>query len=133
MASADRFSYEWVKFHSIDKSYEKQFLGWVTPLKSADFKGKYVLDAGCGIGRNSYWALNFGAKKVIAFDYDRNTIAVAKRNLLQFKNAHAEFRSIYEMPYSQQFDITMCIGVLHHLENPHFALKNLVRSTKKEA
>lgn len=131
IGSSDRFSYEWVKFDKIIPDYERQFLKWVTPLKKEDFKNKYVLDAGCGTGRNSYWPLIYGASQVVAFDVDPDTIKVAKKNLSRFKNAQTLTNSLYDIKYSQKFDITICIGVLHHLENPKLAIENLIKATKK--
>ena len=37
------------------------------------WKGKDILDAGCGIGRNTYWPISYGAKSAIAFDMDDRT------------------------------------------------------------
>ena len=54
LGSQERFGYEWNKFNKIVPKYELQFLKWVFPLKKEDFKDKKILDAGCGIGRNSY-------------------------------------------------------------------------------
>lgn len=131
MGSSDRFSYEWVRYCQIIPEYEAQFLKWVTPLRPQDFKGRTVLDAGCGIGRNSFWPLKYGAGKVVAFDIDKNTVSVARKNLLSFKNAEIRLQSIYDIDWSQRFDITFCIGVLHHLENPKKAIDNLIKATKK--
>ncbi len=131
MSSQDRFSYEWVKFQELTPEYETQFLKWVTPLTRKDFKSKSVLDAGCGAGRNSYWPLVYGAKEVVAFDFDKKTIAVAKRNLSRFKNVKIEYKSIYDISYRNKFDISLAIGVIHHLQNPKQAVKKLVTATKK--
>ena len=60
MASEDRFGYEWDKYSDIYPDYEQQFLNWISPLDSEDFIGKDILDAGCGMGRNSYYALQYG-------------------------------------------------------------------------
>lgn len=131
MSSTDRFGYEWSTYQQILPEYEDQFKKWVYPLKSGDFKNKTILDAGCGIGRNSYWPLTYHAKKVVAFDFDRRTVEVAKKNLIPFSNAKVEYASIYDIRYRLKFDLTLCIGVLHHLIDPVRAIRNLVRATKK--
>lgn len=131
MASAQRFSYEWQQFPDILPVYEKQFLGWVSPLTPADFKNKTVLDAGCGIGRNLYWALKYGASKGVAFEHDQNIVTVARKNLSQLPNAIVRFGTIYDIPESNKFDLVLCIGVLPHLENPALALKQLVKACRK--
>jgi SAM-dependent methyltransferase len=131
MASTERFAFAWKKFSKIIPEYETQFLGWVHPLVAISFKNKIVLDAGCGIGRNSFWPLKYGAKKLVAFDYDRGTVAIAQKNVSRFNNAKITYQSIYEITYRNQFDIAFSIGVIHHLENPELAVKNLVAATKR--
>ena len=131
MSSADRFGIEWGIFQSIIPEYETQFLRWISPLKKSDFKNKRVLDAGCGIGRNSWWPLIYGAKAVTAFDFDRGTVRIAEKNLSKFKNVSVSFKSVYTITYSNEFDIVLCIGVLHHLKDPQRAIHNLIRAVKK--
>ena len=130
MSSEERFGYEWNKFNKIIPEYEIQFLKWVYPLQKEDFKDKTILDAGCGIGRNSYWPLKYGAQKVVAFDFDRRTVDVARKNLSQFKNVEVIYQSIYGIAYENEFDSVFSIGVIHHLEKPEEAIKNLVRALK---
>ena len=131
MSSSERFSYEWRIFNWIVPEYEMQFLKWVYPYTPKDFKNKSVLDAGCGIGRNSFWPLKYGARRVVAFDFDKKTVAVARKNLKPFSTASVIYNSIYNIDYANSFDIVMCIGVLHHLEFPKKALKNLIGAAKK--
>lgn len=130
MGSEKRFGYEWNKYYQIDPNYEVQFRKWVSPLAPDNFKGKKVLDAGCGMGRNSFWPLKYGAKELIAFDYDKKSVSAAKKNLTIFNNAKVEFKSIYNIDYKNKFDIVFSIGVIHHLENPKLAIKNLIKAVK---
>lgn len=115
----------------MEEKYEGQFRNWTYPLTPDDFKGKKVLDAGCGMGRNSYFPLLFGAREAVAFDYDVRSVARAKQTLAAFPNARVEYRSVYETPWKNEFDIVLCIGVLHHLRNPKAALGNLVAALKQ--
>ena len=130
MGSEKRFGYEWNKYNAIDSNYELQFRKWINPLKSEDFKNKRVLDAGCGMGRNSYWSLKYGAKELVAFDFDERSVSVAKKTLSCFNNASVEFKSIYKILWQDEFDIVFCIGVIHHLENPKKAINNLIKAIK---
>ncbi|MDD4900823.1 MAG: class I SAM-dependent methyltransferase [Patescibacteria group bacterium] len=130
MSSEARFGYEWNKYSALDPNYEKQFINWIFPLGADFFKGKKVLDAGCGMGRNSYWPLKWGVGEVTAFDYDQRSVAAAKKNLADFKNARVLFKSIYEISWQNEFDVAMSIGVIHHLAEPELALKKLVRALK---
>lgn len=132
MASHDRFGFEWDKYNSIEPQYEDQFRIWVSPLGEKDFKGKAVLDAGCGMGRNSYWALKWGARSVTAFDYGADSVRAAETNLAPYPEARVIHRSIYDIDFSSEFDIAMSIGVIHHLEDPKKALANMVRALRPD-
>ena len=130
MGSEKRFGYEWNKYHQMDSDYEIQFLKWISPFKSEIFKDKTVLDAGCGMGRNSFWALKYGAKKLVGFDFDLRSVKAAKKNLSSFSNTKIEFKSIYDIIWENEFDVVFCIGVIHHLENPQLAIENLIQALK---
>ncbi len=124
------FGYEWDIYNEIIPLHEKQFQGWINPIPLSYFRGKSFLDAGCGIGRNSLWALKAGAASCVAFDYDERTVNVAKRNLNGFHNCKVEFGSIYDIPYEDEFDIVFSTGVIHHLAKPKDAVRELVKALK---
>lgn len=130
MGSEERFGYEWQKYNRVDPNYEIQFLKWISPFSPEIFREKTVLDAGCGMGRNSFWVSKYGAKEVVAFDFDQRTVEAAKKNLAPLNPARIELKSIYEIPWQDEFDIVFCIGVIHHLENPQLAIKNLIQAAK---
>ncbi len=129
MASEERFGYQWEKYASMHPAYEAQFRNW-TDMGPDDFVDKDVLDAGCGMGRNSYWPLAWGAKSVTAFDNDDRSLASTRAALAEFKNVHIERHDISHTPWKSEFDIVLCIGVLHHLRNPRLALRNFVRALR---
>ncbi len=132
-SSAERFGYEWDIYDRMDphrQQYEEQFLNWVWPLSARDFEGRVVLDAGCGMGRNSYWCAQWEAQEVVAFDNDERTVAAARRNLNRFSTVHVERRSIYDLPWENRFDIAMAIGVIHHLTYPQQAVAALHTAVK---
>ncbi|MEW6062901.1 MAG: class I SAM-dependent methyltransferase [Nanoarchaeota archaeon] len=131
MASTERFGYEWSKYPEMYKEYEVQFWKWVYPVNKRFIKGKSILDAACGMGRNSYFCLKNGAKSLVAFDYDKRTVRAARKTLKEFKNAKVEYKSIYDINYKNKFDFVFSIGVIHHLEFPEKAIENLVRALKK--
>ncbi len=130
MASQERFGYEWNKYSWVNEHYEQQFRNWTHPFTPEDWKGKIVLDAGCGMGRNSYWPLKWGATSVTAFDFDERSVSRAKETLKEFSGAETLFKSIYDIEWKGKYDIAFSIGVIHHLENPKLALKNIVSSLK---
>ncbi len=128
MSSQDRFGYEWEKYSEILPQHEGQFLMWIDPLTAQDFRGKTVLDAGCGMGRNSFWVCKYGAKKVVAFDYDKRSVDMARKNLSTFSQATVEYKSIYDIDYKNEFQVVFSIGVIHHLADPKKAIKKLYDS-----
>ncbi len=128
MASEDRFGYEWSKYSELDPNHEGQFWNWVHPLEAKDFAGKRVLDAGCGMGRNSFWALKAGARELVAFDYNERSLTSARKTLSQFTNVRIFFKNIHTLDFKEEFDLAFSIGVIHHLENPEEALKGLYKS-----
>jgi SAM-dependent methyltransferase len=128
MASSDRFGFVWKRYPAIVPEYELQFRAWVAPLSPEAFQGKRVLDAGCGTGRNAFWALQYGASEVVAFDLDEQTVQVAKENLSP--RAKVVRASIYEIEFENEFDIVFSIGVIHHLKHPQQAVANLVRAAR---
>lgn len=128
MSSQERFGYEWDKYSHMDENYEHQFKNWVSPLRPEDFQGKKILDAGCGMGRNSYWPLKWGAKSITAFDFDQRSVERAKQTLSSFKNVEVFYKSIFKIEWKNEFDIAMSIGVIHHLEDPLLALQNMTRA-----
>ena len=132
MASEERFGYEWSRYSKILPQYELQFINWVKPLNKNYFKNKTICDAGCGMGRNSYFALKYGAKSVFAFDNNSKTIEAASKNLKSFDNVTVKQMSIYDLQTTKKFDIVMSIGVIHHLDKPSLAISNLKKIMKPD-
>jgi len=91
MGTEKKFGYEWNIYREVIPLHEKQFEGWIAPLPISFFRGKSFLDAGCGIGRNSLWALEAGAASGFVFDYDERTVAVARENLKGFPNCQVKY------------------------------------------
>ncbi|HVX75777.1 MAG TPA: class I SAM-dependent methyltransferase [Bradyrhizobium sp.] len=123
-----QFGYEWAAYPEIVPLYKEQFRRWLGPFPLEGFKGKRFLDGGCGIGRNSFWALSEGAQSGIAIDYDDRTVAVARKNLATFPNCDVRFQSIYDFDEIAVVDVAFSIGVIHHLADPRKALERLVNA-----
>ncbi len=132
MSSEQRFGYEWNKYSWITRDYERQFRNWTHPLTQGYWNGKKVLDAGCGMGRNSYWVLKYGALSVLAFDNDEQSLVSARHTLAEFSNASVERHNLSQLPWEDKFDIVMCIGVLHHVRRPKLALQNMMDALHKK-
>ncbi len=130
MSSESRFGYEWNKYHFMSPVYERQFRNWTHPMTNDDWKGKKVLDAGCGMGRNSYWPMKYGATSVDAFDHDERSVQRARGTLKEFPSAHVHFKSIYDIAWKEEFDVAFSIGVIHHLKEPKVAVRKMVEALK---
>jgi SAM-dependent methyltransferase len=129
--SPDRFGYSWERFSELTPEQEAQFRLWTTHLSPEhDWRGKTFLDGGCGAGRNSYWAMSYGAKSCVAVDLDDRSLDAARRNLARFPTAEVRKCSIYEIPYENEFDIAFSIGVIHHLNDPALAVRKLAQAAK---
>src|SRR6266851_6083253 len=82
--SPDRFGYEWGAYAEIRPEYEEQFRRWTVHLAPRDWTGRSFLDVGCGMGRNSFWPMTYGACEGCAVDIDERSLASARRNLARF-------------------------------------------------
>ncbi len=127
--SPDRFGYEWGAYSEILPEYEEQFRRWTAPLAREEWRGKSFLDVGCGMGRNSFWPMTYGARDGVAVDIDERSLAAARRNLAAFPAAVMR-SSAYDLPFADHFDIAFSIGVIHHLDDPPRAMRRLVRAVK---
>src|SRR5262249_38323590 len=114
--SPDRFGYEWGTYDEILPEHEEQFCRWTAPLSPAGWRGKDFLDVGCGMGRNSFWPLKYGAASGVAVDIDDRSLASARRNLRAFPALEVIRASVYDLPFEDRFDVAYAIGVIHHLE-----------------
>jgi SAM-dependent methyltransferase len=128
--SPDRFGYEWHNYPDLRFEYEEQFRRWTAHLEPQDWRGITFLDVGCGMGRNSYWPMIYGAAGGLAIDVDDKSLAAARRTLAPFANVRIEKRSAYKIGCKDEFDLAFSIGVIHHLRYPEQALASMVEATK---
>ncbi|HEY6433080.1 MAG TPA: class I SAM-dependent methyltransferase [Acetobacteraceae bacterium] len=128
--SPERFGFSWDEYADILPQHEEQFLRWTAPLKASDWRGVRFLDAGCGVGRNSYWPVTYGAAGGVSIDLDDRTLARARSNLSRFPQIEVKRQSVYDLAAQDQFDIAFSIGVIHHLEFPEAAVARLVQAVR---
>jgi 2-polyprenyl-3-methyl-5-hydroxy-6-metoxy-1,4-benzoquinol methylase len=129
-SSAERFGYEWDKYSEVLREHEEQFRRWTTALQPQEWRGLTFLDVGCGMGRNSYWPMRYGAAGGLAIDVDERSLSAARRTLARFPAVRVELRSAYAIGCRDEFDLVFSIGVIHHLEHPERALANMVEAVK---
>ena len=128
MASQDRFGYKWKNAPEIPPEQYIQFRRWLDIDDFSIFKNKKIFDAGCGNSTNAFIVLQNGAKKVVAVDAFENTLKISRDNLKCFGNrADVKFLDLENTDkYPGKYDIVLCIGVLHHLENQRKVLEKLL-------
>src|SRR5688500_12183773 len=61
--TARNFGWQWTHFTQEDERYAEQLLGWLQPVKPEFFRDKIVLEGGCGKGRHTKLAAEWGAKE----------------------------------------------------------------------
>ncbi len=128
--SVGRFGYEWHHYPEMRPEYEEQFRRWTVHLAPEDWRAVRFLDVGCGMGRNSYWPMRYGAAEGVAIDMDDRSLASARRTLAGFPGMRVERASAYAIPYRNMFDVVFSIGVVHHLEHPERALAQMVQAAR---
>jgi SAM-dependent methyltransferase len=128
--SPERFGYEWHVYPDLQPEHEEQFGSWTAHLAPEDWRGLNFLDVGCGMGRNSYWPMAYGAAGGLAIDIDDRSLAAARRTLAPFPAVRIEKRSAYEIGCEDEFDLVFSIGVVHHLQHPERALAGMARAAK---
>lgn len=99
-----------------------------TQWSSDFFKGKLVLECGCGAGPDTEVLLNFGAKVV---SVDLAGVDVAKANLGNHNNSFLIQADIADLPLKKQkFDVVFCHRVIQHTPDPEKTLEHILGFVK---
>jgi SAM-dependent methyltransferase/uncharacterized protein YbaR (Trm112 family) len=129
LETAMSFGFEWSRFPEMYKEWKQSFLDYMQPHRAESFRGKKVLDAGCGNGRFAYYAAKYGAE-VWAIDLGP-AVEVARKNTEQAGRVQVVQADLHRPPFAlESFDFIYSIGVLHHLPDPEDAFQNLLRYLK---
>ena len=80
-----------------------------------DFKGKRVLDLGCGYGWHCFYAAEHGANRVLGIDLSEKMLAVAMRKNAK-ENITYQRNAIEDLIFSgQSFDVVLSSLALHYV------------------
>lgn len=123
--TADAFGYEWTRYSELAGRYRQQFLDWIRPVGPEFFRDRLILEGGCGKGRHTALAAEFGAKAIVAMDLS-DAVDAAFANTRQFANVHVIQADLNRPPVRPVFDYAFSIGVLHHLPDPEKGFRALV-------
>jgi SAM-dependent methyltransferase len=123
--TAEAFGYEWKQYSEIAPRYRQQFLDWLRPVTPEFFRGRVVLEGGCGKGRHTALAAEFGARAIVAIDLG-DAVESAFTNTRAFDNVHVVQADLNRPPVRRIFDYAFSIGVLHHLPDPERGFRAIV-------
>jgi SAM-dependent methyltransferase/uncharacterized protein YbaR (Trm112 family) len=130
-ATQSSFGFEWQHWArhgwegpEINLATEEPLFLLKARLEPSQFAGKLVLDAGCGNGRYSYFASNFGGR-VVGVDLSA-AVDVARENLRSHANVSIVQADLFHLPFKKHvFDIVFSIGVLMHTGDARVALGSI--------
>lgn len=134
----DSFDFQWAdiptghsmldnpEFRARASGYVTQFTGLAAPW----FKGKRVIDAGCGMGRYS-WALCTLGATVTSLDQSDHGLQRTREACREFP-AHQAIKIdlLGQLPAIPAADLVWSFGVLHHTGDTYRAFRNLVPLVK---
>lgn len=123
--TADAFGYEWTRYSELAARYRQQFLDWIRPVGPEFFRDRLVLEGGCGKGRHTSLAAEFGARAIVAMDLS-DAVDAAFANTRHLPNVHVVQADLNRPPVPPVFDFAFSIGVLHHLPDPERGFRALV-------
>lgn len=131
--TVDGFGWEWQTFNEkIQDTYmtdKTNFFDFIHPISEDFFEGKFVLDAGCGMGRFLRLGAEFGSRDIIGVDLSKSVDA-AYMNTRTLPNAHIVQADIFALPFIIKFDYIFSIGVLQFLFDPQKGFSGLIKLLK---
>lgn len=115
------------------KKSEDFFLQKYLELDFLPHKGK-IFEAGCGTGYTTHVIATLRRDiEIIASDFSKGSLEFAKNFSEQnnYKKISFIYMDLREINLNQSFDMVICSGVLHHIENPRPIFHNLCKLVKK--
>jgi SAM-dependent methyltransferase len=98
-------------------------------------RNKTVLDLGSCLGAAGQWALFYGASRYVGVETQEDYVVKSRELLASHGNraeiVHGDIRSFLAAAPSQQFDVTVAMGVIYLFFDPHALVKELCRVSKE--
>src|SRR6187200_3184289 len=115
----DSFGYEWTKVYPVHGHTEAEFQAErdifleYTRTVPSDFRGKLVLEGGCGNGRYVKLANDWGAR-VVGVDIS-DAVEIAQKNAGSRPGVDIVQADLFKLPFRPEtFDVVYSVRVLHH-------------------
>jgi SAM-dependent methyltransferase len=125
--TADAFGWQWHAFSEQLPAFREEFLEWLAPVTPDTFRGKRVLDAGCGKGRHLLATAEFGAEHVVGIDIS-SAVEVARQATADLPAVDIVQGDLLTPPLREEaFDLIYSVGVVHHVPEPSAAIQALTR------
>jgi SAM-dependent methyltransferase len=121
------WTWQWSHMQGEEHQSEPLFWEWVSPLTREDFRGKRVLDAGCGGGHMLGYLQDVIAEGV---GVDLNTASLVRQRFRGYPHIRIYEGDAADWHAEDGFDIVYSIGVVHHTRDPEKTARNLMRLVK---
>ncbi len=127
-ATQERFGFEWMRYPGSLPEDETIFLE-ETQVEKREWKNRWVLDAGCGMGRYSRVAHSLGAH-VVALDLG-GALARLQDLAQNSERLHLVQGDLLHLPLKKEkFDIIYSLGVIHHTVSPRTCVQAFTQRLK---
>jgi 2-polyprenyl-3-methyl-5-hydroxy-6-metoxy-1,4-benzoquinol methylase len=132
LLASEKFGYQQVTLPNGLSTPGKSRAATIEKIFPPDMSGLSVVDIGCNHGQFCFEAEKRGAARITGLDYSpgivRRTRKLAK--LLKSK-AVFEVRDLNREPLKENYDVVLCLNVLHHLDDPIEVIANMVDKTNQ--
>lgn len=130
LETAQAFASSWNNLPLGSVYTREQFEDWMAPLTQKDIEGKKVLELGCGNASLLVHMAQWKPSHLVGVDLGDSVIS-AKKNMAAVGDVSWSVEQADILRYREGgYDVSYCIGVLHHLKVPEEGFVSLVQNTK---